>query len=76
MSSAMVPVRSDSDSVPAGDTVSIPKRRCVLPLRPSKLAMGVIVLACAAATDPARINVADLVVEKVGAWNVSFRRIR
>jgi hypothetical protein len=38
--------------------------------------MGVIVLACAAATEPARISAADLVVENVGAWNVSFRNMR
>jgi hypothetical protein len=34
------------------------------------------VFACAAATDPARISVADRVVENVGAWKVSFRSMR
>lgn len=33
-------------------------------------------LACAAATEPARMSVAERVVEKVGAWKVSLRRMR
>lgn len=76
MSKAIVPVRSESESAPVGDTVSMARSRCVLPLRPSRFAIGVMVLACAAAIDPARINVAERVVEKVGAWKVSLRRMR
>lgn len=38
--------------------------------------MGVILLACAAAIEPARMSDAERVVEKVGAWKVSLRRIR
>jgi hypothetical protein len=72
----MVPVKSERESAPVGETVSMPSRRCVLPVRPKRLAIGVIVLACAAAIEPARMRVAERVVEKVGAWKVSLRRMR
>jgi hypothetical protein len=38
--------------------------------------MGVMVLAWFGAVEPARVNVADRTLEKVGAWKVSFRRMR
>lgn len=76
ISSVIVPVRSDKESAPAGEIVSIPRSKCVVPDRPSRLAIGVIVLEGAVAIEPARTNVADRVVEKVGAWNVSLRRMR
>lgn len=76
MSSAIVPVRSDKDSAPVGDTVSIPSRRWVLPLRPSKFATGVIVFVWRLATDADRFKVAERVAEKVGVWNVSLRSMR
>jgi hypothetical protein len=72
----MAPVRSDSDSDPVGDTVSMPRRRCVVPLRPSRFAIGVIEFVCEVEMEPVRLRTAERVAEKVGVWNVSFRRMR
>lgn len=67
MSKVIVPVRSESESTLVAETVSMPSNRCVLPVRPSRFAMGVMVFICEVAMDPVRLRVADRAVEKVGA---------
>ena len=75
-SSAIVPVRSESARVPVGETVIMPRSRCVLPFLPSKFAIGVIVFMPETAIEPVLLSVADRAAEKVGAWKVSFRSMR
>lgn len=72
----MVPVRSESVRVPVGEMVIMPRRRWVLPLRPRRFETGVIVFMPETATEPVLLSVADRAAEKVGAWKVSFRRMR
>lgn len=66
MSSTIVPVRSERESAPVGETVSMPNSKCVLPVRPNRLAMGVMVFVCDAGMEPVRLSVADRATLKVG----------
>ena len=75
-SSAIAPVKSESERDPVGETVSMPRRRWVVPLRPRRFAMGVMVLACVVDIEPVRLRTAERVAEKVGAWKVSLRSMR
>ena len=64
MSSAIVPVRSDRANVPVAEIVSRPRRRWVLPLRPRRFAIGVILLE-------------SVLLAKSGLdWKDSLRRMR
>jgi hypothetical protein len=59
-------VRSERANVPVGETMSMPSRRWVVPLRPRRFAMGVIVFVWEVDMDPVRFNVAERAAEKVG----------
>lgn len=45
-------------------------------MRPSRLAMGVMVFVWDVAMEPVLFSVADRAVLKIGAWKVSLRRMR
>ena len=71
-----MPVKSDSDIAPVGETVNMPNSRCVLPLLPRRFAIGVMVFVPEVEIDPVRFRLAERAAEKVGVWKVSLRRIR